>query len=387
MEQFAKRTNWNLAPNRLSEALAKHRASGARLLDLTASNPTKCGFKCDEEKILKALANRASLAYEPEPQGLETAREAVAKYYSSLGAAVTIEDIFLTTSTSEAYSFVFRLICEPGDELLIPAPSYPLFEYLSDIQDVKLVRYPLVYDHGWQIDCHALQQAISPRTRGVIVVNPNNPTGQYVKKTEAEKLNDICSERKIALIADEVFLDFSHGNAVPVSFAANSSALTFTMSGISKISGLPQMKAAWLTVSGPEKLRKEAKARLEVVADTYLSMNAPVQLAMPQFLELRAGFQKQLMTRVKENLHELDRQLLSQEACNRLEIEGGWYVVLRIPATKSDEDLAIELLHKYSVYVHPGHFFDFPSEGSLVVSLIAPEQDFAEGIRLLLSML
>ena len=357
------------------------------MLDLTASNPTKCGFKYDEERILKALANRASLAHEPEPQGLETAREAVAKYYSSLGAAVAIEDIFLITSTSEAYSFVFRLICEPGDELLIPAPSYPLFDFLSDIQDVKLVRYPLVYDHGWQIDIHALRSAISPRTRGVIVVNPNNPTGQYVKNAEAEKLNEICSDRQIALVADEVFLNFSHGNAVPVSFAANSSALTFTMSGISKISGLPQMKAAWLTVSGPEKLRKEAKARLEVVADTYLTMNTPVQLAMPQFLELRAGFQKQLMARVKENLHELDRQLFSQEACNRLEIEGGWYVVLRIPATKSDEDFATELLQKYSVYVHPGHFFDFPSEGSLVVSLIAPEQDFTEGIRLLLSML
>lgn len=386
-EMFAKRTNWDLAPNRLSEALAKHRARGLRLLDLTASNPTKCGFKYDEEGILTALANPASLNYGPEPRGLETARKAVAQYYFSLGVSVSIEDIFLTTSTSEAYSFAFRLICEPGDELLIPAPSYPLFEFLSEIQDVKLVRYPLVYDHGWQIDFHALKSAISPRTRGVTVVNPNNPTGQYIKKTEADKLNEICSERTIALIADEVFLDFTRRDVAPVSFAANPGALTFTTSGISKISGLPQMKAGWLIVSGPEKLKAEAKGRLEVIADTYLSMNAPVQLAMPKFLELRAGFQKQLLARARENLVELDRQLSKQKACSRLEIEGGWYVVLRVPATKADEDFAIELLNKRSVYVHPGHFFDFPSEGYLVVSLIATEQEFAEGVRLLLSML
>lgn len=227
---------------------------------------------------------------------------------------------------------------------------------------------------------------MSPRTRGVIVVNPNNPTGQYAKKAEADKLNEICSERQLALIADEVFLDFNHGNAVPMSFAANSGALTFTMSGLSKLSGLPQMKAAWLIAGGPERLKAQVTARLEVIADTYLSMNAPVQLAIPKFLELRAGFQTQLMSRVKTNLAEMDRQLSRQKSCSRLEIEGGWYAVLRVPATQSDEELAIELLNKRGVYVHPGMFFDFPSRGYLVVSLITAVEDFAEGMRLILSM-
>ncbi|HEV2297561.1 MAG TPA: pyridoxal phosphate-dependent aminotransferase [Candidatus Acidoferrales bacterium] len=384
---FAKRTNWNLATNRLSEALAKHRASGKPLLDLTASNPTKCGFRYDGAAILEAFANQACLNYDPEPRGLATARTAVAEYYAARGVKLSIDDIFLTTSTSEAYSFVFRLLCNPGDELLIPAPSYPLFEFLSDIQDVKLVRYPLVYDDGWQIDFHALRTVISPRTRGVIVVNPNNPTGHFVKREEAARLNDVCTERKIALIVDEVFLDFTIADSQPMSFAANPGALTFTMSGLSKICGLPQMKAAWLIVSGPEKLKAEAVARLEVIADTYLSMNAPIQLAMPVFLEQRHEFHKQLMTRVKKNLSELDCELKKQKSCSRLEVEGGWYVVLRVPATRSDEELAIELLTKHAVYVHPGHFFDFPSEGYLVVSLIAAEQEFAEGVRLLLSML
>jgi alanine-synthesizing transaminase len=383
---FAKRTNWNLARNRLSEALAKHRASGKPLLDLMASNPTHCGFHYDQAAILEALANSASLSYEPEPRGLATARSAVAEYYAARGVKVSIDDIFLTTSTSEAYSSVFRLLCDPGGELLIPVPSYPLFEFLSEIQDVKLGRYPLVYDHGWQIDFHALRSAISPRTRGVIAVHPNNPTGHFVKREEAEKLNEICSERQIALIADEVFLDFVIGDSRPTSFAANADALTFTMSGLSKISGLPQMKAAWLLVSGPEKLRGEAVARLEVIADTYLSMSTPIQLAMPIFLEQHHRFHEQLMARVKKNLLELDCQLEKQKSCSRLELEGGWYAVLRVPATRPDEELAIELLMKHGVYVHPGHFYDFASEGYLVVSLITPEKEFANGIRLLLSM-
>jgi aspartate/methionine/tyrosine aminotransferase len=382
---FAERTNWNLAGNRLSEALARHRASGKRLFDLTASNPTECGFAYDSEIILAALRNPAALRYEPNPKGLESARVAVMEYYSARGAAVSAEDIVLTTSTSEAYSFVFRLLCNPGDEVLIPAPSYPLFGFLADIQDVKLVRYPLVYDHGWQIDFHSLQQAITPRTRGVIVVNPNNPTGHFVKENEFAKLNEVCSARGMALIADEVFLDFALGDGKPVSFAGNKAALTFAMSGLSKIAGLPQMKMAWVISSGPEESKRSALERLEVIADTYLSPNAPVQLATPVFLAQRAGFQKQVMGRVRRNLAELDRQLAGQKTCGRLEVEGGWYAVLRVPATRSDEEVAIELLTEKDVYVHPGHFFDFAGEGYLVVSLIAGEEEFAEGARRALS--
>jgi alanine-synthesizing transaminase len=382
---FAKRTNWNLAGNRLSEALARHRASGKRLYDLTASNPTECGFAYDSELILAALQNPAALRYEPNPKGLGSARFAVTEYYSARGVAISSEDIVLTASTSESYSFVFRLLCDRGDELLIPAPSYPLFAFLADIQDVKLVRYPLVYDHGWQSDLHSLQQAITARTRGVIVVNPNNPTGHFVKENELARLNEICTAREMALIADEVFLDFALNAPRPVTFAGNQGALTFTMSGLSKIAGLPQMKMAWLVASGPTELKQQALERLEVIADTYLSPNAPVQVATPTFLELRYEFQKQVTARVRRNLAELDRQLARQKACTRLELEGGWYAVLRVPAAQTDEELAIALLETKDVYVHPGHFFDFAGDGYLVLSLITREEEFAEGIRRLLA--
>jgi alanine-synthesizing transaminase len=383
---FSDRTNWNLESNRLSEALVRNRADGRPVLDLTASNPTECDFDYDGSALLKSLCNPAALAYEPDPRGLEIARQAVAAYYSEGGNQVPFDDIILTTSTSEAYSFAFRTLCNPGDEILIPVPSYPLFSFLADIQDVRLARYPLFYDHGWQIDFHALEQAITPRTRGVIVVHPNNPTGHFTKSAEISRLSGICAERGMAIIADEVFLDFPLSNESPAGFVGNTSALTFAMSGLSKISGLPQMKAAWLVTSGPELLRKEALGRLEMIADTYLSMNAPVQLAMPVFLEQRRTFRKQLMQRVRENLAELDRRLSDQKSCSRLEVEGGWYAVLRVPATRSDEDLAIELLESKNVYLHPGHFYDFPSDGYLVVSLITPTRAFEEGIGRLLSM-
>ncbi len=382
---FADRTNWNLAGNRLSAALARHRASGKRLYDLTASNPTECGFDYETETILGALRNPAALRYEPNPKGLEVARRAVTRYYAERGATVSFDDVVLTTSTSEAYSFVFRLLCNPGDELLIPAPSYPLFAFLADIQDVKLVRYPLLYDHGWQIDLHSLQQAITPRTKGVIVVNPNNPTGHFIKENELIKLNELCAAREMALIADEVFLDFALGDEKPSSFAGNRRALTFAMSGLSKIAGLPQMKLAWLIASGPEEVKQQALEKLEIIADTYLSPNAPVQLATPTLLELRPGFQKQLMTRVRRNLAELDLQLARQKVCTRLGLEGGWYAVLRMPAVQADEEMAIGLLDTKDVYVHPGHFFDFAGDGFLVLSLITREEEFAEGVKRLLS--
>jgi alanine-synthesizing transaminase len=299
---------------------------------------------------------------------------------------------------------VFRALCSPGDELLVPAPSYPLFGFLADIHDVRLAHYPLIYDNGWQIDFPSLEKALTPRTRGIIVVNPNNPTGHFVKPEELTTLNEICASRGLALIADEVFLDFPHADfgarrdlskaARPraangvrrASLAVNSGALTFTMSGLSKISGLPQMKAAWLVASGPDPLKKQAVERIEIIADTYLSMNAPIQLALPIFLQQRHGFQKQVLTRVRRNVGELDRQLMIRKACSRLEIEGGWYAVVRVPATRSDDDLAVDLLTKKGIYVHPGHFYDFATDGYLIVSLIMLEREFAEGCRQMLSM-
>jgi aspartate/methionine/tyrosine aminotransferase len=383
---FSDRTNWNLRPNRLSDALNRHRAAKKQLLDLTASNPTQCGFAYDSNAILGALGNPSALVYEPEPHGLAEARKAVAKYYADRGLPIDVEDIILATSTSEVYSYVLRTLCNPGDEILIPQPSYPLFELLAEIQDVKLVRYALLYDHDWQIDFHSLERAVTPRTRAVIVVHPNNPTGHYVKAEELTQLNAICSTRGLALVADEVFLDFNLGNETPGSLAANDAALTFTMSGISKICGLPQMKAAWLITSGPQELKTEALARLDVIADTYLSMNAPIQAALPTFLGQRHNIQRQIKDRVRHNVDQLDAQLSLHTACDRLKLEGGWYAVIRVPAMGSDEDLAINLVENQEVYVHPGHFYDFESDGYVIVSLITPPADFAEGIKRLLSM-
>jgi len=394
---FAARSNWDLETNRLSEALSRHRAAGKPLLDLTASNPTQCGFHYDSEAILRALANPASLVYEPQAQGLESAREAVARYYTRRGEHIAAEDIVLTTGTSEAYSFILRLLCNAGDEILISTPSYPLFDFLADLQDVKLVRYPLQYDYGWQIDFGALERAITPATRGIVVVHPNNPTGNFCSPAEIAKLNEICARHRLALVADEVFLDFAldaalrapSGSALsvpPQSLAANQDVLTFTLSGLSKICGLPQMKLAWLVASGPAELKSQALARLEVIADTYLSMNAPIQHAAPVLLAQRDAFHLQLMDRVHKNLAELDRQVAAQESCSRLQFQGGWYAVIRVPRKKTDEELAIELVTAKNVYVHPGHFYDFPAEGYLVVSLISDPAQLTQGVAALLSV-
>ncbi len=395
--KFAQRTDWELRPNRFAEALSAHRSAGRELLDLTASNPPEAGFKYDADAILSAFQNPNSLEYHPEPKGLLSAREAVAQYYGSLSKSiphlresgtcgapypVDPERIVLTTSTSEAYTYAFRLLCDPGDEVLIPTPSYPLFEYLAGLQDVNLVQYPLFYDHGWHIDFYALRQAIGPRTRGIILVNPNNPTGSYVRDSERTELNAICGSHGLALIVDEVFLDYTLGDA-QTSFAFNDVSLTFTLSGISKISGLPQMKLAWMVVNGPDAIRREALARLEVIADTYLSMNAPVQLAAPTLLAQRSSIREQLMARVGSNLSELDRQI-SGTALDRLHIDGGWYAVVRVPRVQADEELAISLLQQQNVLVQPGYFYDFPNDGYLVLSLITPEMTFREGLKRLL---
>jgi aspartate/methionine/tyrosine aminotransferase len=384
---FADRTNWNLEENRLTRALSRRRAAGNSILDLSASNPTACGFSCDQSAILRALSDPAALRYSPDPHGMPSARAAVCDYYAQLGAAVPPEKIFLTTGTSEAYSFIFRTLCNPGDEILIPTPSYPLFDFLADINDVRLVRYSLLYDHGWQIDPYSIERAIGPRTRAAIVVHPNNPTGHYTKATEAAQFAEICARHGMAIIADEVFYDFSFASPEqrPPSFAMDSCALTFVLSGLSKICGLPQMKAGWIVTKGPENEKESALARLEVIADTYLSMNAPVQCALPPLLDLRHGFRRQLMERAAQNLAELDDQLASHPNCSRFEIEGGWNAVLRVPAVRSDEETAIDLIESRGVYVHPGHFYDFPGDGYMVVSLIVPTDQFAEGITRVLS--
>ncbi len=384
---FSRRTHWDFTPNRLTAALEKHRAARRELLDLTASNPTCIGLRYDEEAILHALANPEALRYRPEPTGLRSAREQVAAYYGERGEQVDVERVILTTSTSEAYSFVFRLVANPDDEVLIPSPSYPLFDFLADLHDVRLQPYTLFYDHGWHVDVHSVRSAITPRTRAIMAVHPNNPTGSYLKPGEIEQLNALCAGSGAALVVDEVFLDFAHDGQPRPSFVNNQAALTFTLSGLSKISGLPQMKFAWIVVSGPDEPARAAVQRLEMIADTYLSMNAPVQLAAPALFSERHGIQQQLMARVRANLTELDAQLARQSAGQRLEIAGGWYALLRVPVMRSDEELAIALLENESVLVHPGHFFDFHSDGYLVVSLITPEDLFREGVIRVLSFI
>jgi aspartate/methionine/tyrosine aminotransferase len=390
---FAQRTSWNLNPNRYTEVLEEHRRSGRELLDLTASNPTTVGLRYREKELLQALTHREALTYEPQPKGVLSAREAIAAYYLGWGSRVSSNDLILTTSTSEAYTFVFRLLCNPGEVLLAPTPSYPLFDFLADLQDVKLVPYDLVYDHGWQIDFHSLQTAIDRvqsaggKCRAVLVVHPNNPTGSYVKPHEAEWLNRICTANEMAIIADEVFLGYSLVQTPALTFSSSNDVLTFTLSGLSKISALPQMKVAWIAVSGPASLKAEALRRLEAIADTYLSLNAPVQSAVPVMLEERHNIHRQLMYRIRENLAELDSQLAAQKLCQRLEVGGGWYAVLRVPVTGSDEDLAIHLLQETNVLIQPGHFYDFPAEGYLVLSLITGSQTFREGFSRVLQFI
>jgi aspartate/methionine/tyrosine aminotransferase len=382
---FSDRTQWNLQENRLSRALAEAKSAGRRILDLTRSNPTECRFKYDEEAILRAFKRRELLQYAPEAHGMLGAREAVACYYAGRGDRVGVDDLVLTSGTSEGYSSIFKLLCNAGDEILIPSPGYPLFDFLADLCDVKLVRYPLLYDHGWQIDFSALKAAASERTRAVVVVHPNNPTGHYASRSEQNELSRFCADRGAAIISDEVFLDFSLGASNAASFCASDQALSFTLSGISKICGLPQMKLAWVAVSGPEQQKRGALARLEVIADAYLSVGTPVQVAAWALLGTRVEFQQQVMSRVRANLSELDMRLVHQPICQRLELSGGWSVVLRVPAFQSNEDLAVRALTSKQVSIHPGHFYDFAQEGFLVASLIVPEQEFAEGIRRLLA--
>ncbi len=297
---FSQRTNWRLSPNSLTRAIEEVRASGREILDLTVSNPTEAGIRPDADIVLSALANPEAMHYDPQPRGLLAARQAVCCYYREAHEVFDLdpERLILTTSTSEAYSYVFRLLCNAGDEILVPKPSYPLFEFLADLGDVKLVPYPLLYDHGWQVDFDSLYKAASTRSRAVILVHPNNPTGSYVSASETVALNAFCRDYDLALIVDEVFLDYAHDGAPRSSFVANDDALTFTLSGVSKISALPQMKLAWVAASGRKEAVSEAGARLEVIADTYLSMNTPVQLAASVLLEQRKQIQPILLDRL-----------------------------------------------------------------------------------------
>jgi aspartate/methionine/tyrosine aminotransferase len=405
--RFSRRTDWNTEESELARAHRLRAAAGEPIADLTASNPTRCGFTYDPG-LLAALADARALDYNPQPRGLLPGREAVCAYYAAHGVALAPEQIVLTTSTSEAYSFLFRLLADPGDEILVPQPGYPLFDFLAGLDDVVLKAAPLVYDYGWQIDPESFRRVLTPRMRAIVLVHPNNPTGHFTKPWEAAELARLCREFNLALIVDEVFLDYplaadSPGSATAPSanlaandaanLAANGAASfaaglegvpVFVVSGLSKIAGLPQMKAAWIAVTGPE--APAALDRLEVIADTFLSMNAPVQCALPAWLEGRAAIQRQILARVAANLAELDRQLLRLPAVSRLKVEGGWYAVLRIPALQPDEQTVLALLER-GVWLHPGYFFGMPASGWLVVSLLRQEEEFRRGVSSLAAYL
>jgi alanine-synthesizing transaminase len=381
--RFSNRTNWNTEESELARAHRLRCASGLPIADLTASNPTRCGFHYPED-LLAALSDPAALDYDPRPRGSLRAREAVCAYYAGHNVAVDPEQIVLTTSTSEAYSFLFRLLCDPGSEILIPQPGYPLFDFLAALDNVRLKPAPLVYDHGWQIDFGALRRAITPATRAIVIVHPNNPTGHFTKPWETAELASLCREFDLSLIVDEVFLDYAFDGS-PFSFAAGLDGVpVFTVSGLSKIAGLPQMKAAWIIATGPD--RTQSLDRLEVIADTFLSMNAPVQCALPAWLGSRFQIQKEILARVRANLAELDRQLPGLPAVQRLITEGGWYAALRIPALQPDEQTTLDLLER-GVWLHPGYFFGMPESGWLVVSLLPGEQEFRTGVTLLVDYL
>jgi alanine-synthesizing transaminase len=376
--RFSARTGWDVGESGFAKAIREARASGRRLVDLTVSNPTVCGFEYDVEGILEPLRDVRAMTYDPDPRGMRSAREAVAGYYADHGAAVDPDSVVMTTSTSEGYGYLFRLLCDAGDDVLVAQPSYPLFDFLADLEDVKLRPYPLFYDYGWWIDFAELERRIGPRTKAIVVVHPNNPTGHGTKAAERIRLEEICARHGLALIVDEVFLDYPiEEDGELRSFAAGPHpVLMFVLSGMSKISGLPQMKVGWIVGLGQEAVRREAMGRLEVIADTFLSMNAPVQLALPVWLARRSAIQGQILERVRENY-----SVAVESGVEVLRLEAGWSAVLRLPQMPSEGEMADRLLRELDVVVHPGSFYGIAEAGRVVVSLIVTMNEFPLGMQ------
>jgi len=372
---FSSRLNWNLETNRLSALLDAKRRAGARILDLTESNPTHAGFDYAPE-LAASLGDVRALRYDPSPRGLESAREAVSQYY---GGAIPASRILLTASTSEAYSHLFKLLADPGDEVLVPRPSYPLFEFLALLDSVQVRHYSLRYDGSWHIDFDSIERAITSRTRAIVLVNPNNPTGSFIKRDELERLESFG----IPLISDEVFADyeFARDDSRVPTLAGDRRVLTFSMSGLSKIAGLPQMKLGWIVVSGPN--HETALDRLELIADTYLSVATPVQIALPALLASTIG--QQIRNRTAANLASL-RSIVKDSPIQMLNVEGGWYATLQVPRIRGEEEWSLLLLDQCDVLVQPGFFFDFESEAFLVVSLLTPPEVFERGIERLAAL-
>jgi alanine-synthesizing transaminase len=378
---FSNRTSWNRTTNRVAQALERRRAAGLVVSDLTESNPTNAGLGPPPD-ILETLTEAGGLRYEPDSRGWLGAREAVARDYARRGVTVDAERLLLTASTSEAYAYLFKLLCDPGDRIVVPRPSYPLFEYLAALESVNVDHCKLAYDGEWHLDFASLEAALTPRTRAVVVVHPNNPTGAYLKPAEVERLQALCARNTVALVSDEVFADYALGaRPARVSLASDGPALTFALGGLSKSCGLPQLKLGWMAVSGPVAARDEALARLELVADTYLSVATPVQRAAPALLARLPELQTPIRERAATNLAALRRALTAHVPLTLWPPEGGWNAVLRIPATLPEERRVLRLLERDGVLVHPGFFFDFEAEAFLVLSLLPDPTVFAHAVE------
>jgi len=369
--------------NALSRAIAERRTAGRSIVDLTESNPTRAGFRYPPD-LLRPLASEASLRYEPHPFGLPSARAAVAADYARRGVAIDPDHVVLTASTSEAYTWLFKLLCDPGDAVLVPRPSYPLFEHLTALEGVRPAPFSLEYHGRWEIDFATLEDAPSG-TRALIIVSPNNPTGSYVSAREVGQLFALCRERSWVLIVDEVFADYPLGVDTPLTdIACRADVLTFSLGGLSKTVGLPQLKLAWLVTGGPPEARSRALNGLELIADSFLSVSTPVQIAAPSLLECGAEIRGQIQRRVGDNLAMLRDVARSFPACEVLNVEGGWSAVIRVPATRTEDQLVLGLLDAEGIVVHPGYFFDFPREAFLVVSLLPQTETLREGAQRLL---
>jgi hypothetical protein len=376
---FSSRVPAAIASNRLAEAAARRRAAGLPLIDLTASNPTTAGFTYGEG-MLAALSSPAGLAYEPEAAGMAAARDAVSDELGRRGTPVAPDRIVLTASTSEAYAWLFKLLCDPGDEVLVPQPSYPLFEWLTRLEGVQARPYRLEYHGRWTIDTDSLAAAVTGRTKAILVVSPNNPTGSYLTARELVAIEEAAPA--LPLIGDEVFWDYPL-DAAPAGRASvlrRERGLVFSLGGLSKSAGLPQVKLGWIAIGGDPARVAEAREKLELIADTYLSVSTPVQVAARALIEAGAGVRAQILARVARNLASLRDVAGRHPALNLLKVEGGWSAVVRVPATRPEEDLAVALLEEDGVLVHPGYFFDFEREAYVVVSLIVPPDDFDRGV-------
>jgi aspartate/methionine/tyrosine aminotransferase len=383
---FSARLPAVLAPNAVAVRLAELRASGVSIVDLTQTNPTVAGLPYPPE-LTDALASSDALVYVPEPFGLTTAREAVARSYGP-AAAIRADRVMLTASTSEAYSFLFKLLCDAGDEVLVPQPSYPLFDLLSALDNVRAVPYRLTRHDGWSIERATVERSLSSSTRAILVVSPNNPTGSFLHAGDRDWLVRVAADRGLALISDEVFAPFPLSpRRDATSLLGEPRVLTFTLGGLSKSAALPQMKLAWTVVSGPQKDAAEALARLEIIADTYLSVASPVQLAARALITAGEAVRRALLLQVGENLAWLREHLRAHPPLTLLEPEGGWAAVLRVPAVDSEERIVLRLLDEARVLVHPGYFFDFHEEAFLVISLLPEASAFRDGVSRMTGLL